>query len=111
MTDPDYTFLDSQLRALLAGEHDALANAANFVALLYHALDDIIWLGIYVLRNDELVLGPFQGNTACVRISIGSGVCGRRRRHSRPSALPMCTHFPVTSLVTRPLDPKSSCRC
>lgn len=76
MTDPDYTFLDSQLRALLAGEHDALANAANFVALLYHALDDIIWLGIYVLRNGELVLGPFQGNTACVRISIGSGVCG-----------------------------------
>ena len=76
MTDPDYTLLDSQLRALLAGEHDALANAANFVALLYHALDDIIWLGIYVLRNGELVLGPFQGNTACVRISIGSGVCG-----------------------------------
>lgn len=76
MTDPDYTLLDSQLRALLTGEHNALANAANFVALLYHALDDIIWLGIYVLRNGELVLGPFQGNTACVRISIGSGVCG-----------------------------------
>jgi len=76
MTDPDYTLLDSQLRALLAGEHDALANAANFVALLYQALDDINWLGIYVLRNGELVLGPFQGNTACVRISIGSGVCG-----------------------------------
>ncbi len=76
MTDPDYTLLDSQLRALLAGEHDALANAANFVALLYHALDDINWLGIYVLRDGELVLGPFQGNTACVRISIGSGVCG-----------------------------------
>lgn len=76
MTDPDYTLLDSQLRALLAGEHNALANAANFVALLYHALDDINWLGIYVLRDGELVLGPFQGNTACVRISIGSGVCG-----------------------------------
>ena len=76
MTDPDYTLLDSQLRALLAGEHDALANAANFVALLYQALDNINWLGIYVLRNGELVLGPFQGNTACVRISIGSGVCG-----------------------------------
>ena len=76
MTDPDYTLLDSQLRALLTGEHNALANAANFVALLYHALDGINWLGIYVLRNGELVLGPFQGNTACVRISIGSGVCG-----------------------------------
>ncbi len=76
MTDPDYALLDSQLRALLAGEPDALANAANFVALLYNALDDINWLGIYVLRDDELVLGPFQGNTACVRISMGSGVCG-----------------------------------
>lgn len=76
MTDPDYALLDSQLRALLAGEPDALANAANFVALLYDALDDINWLGIYVLRDDELVLGPFQGNTACVRILMGSGVCG-----------------------------------
>jgi len=76
MTDPDYALLDSQLRALLAGEPDALANATNFVALLYNALDDINWLGIYVLRDDELVLGPFQGNTACVRISMGSGVCG-----------------------------------
>ncbi len=76
MTDPDYALLDSQLRALLADEPDALANAANFVALLYNALDDINWLGIYVLRDDELVLGPFQGNTACVRISMGSGVCG-----------------------------------
>ena len=76
MTDPDYALLDSQLRALLADEPDALANAANFVALLYNALDAINWLGIYVLRDDELVLGPFQGNTACVRISMGSGVCG-----------------------------------
>lgn len=76
MTDPDYALLDSQLRALLANEPDALANAANFVALLYNALDDINWLGIYVLRDDELVLGPFQGNTACVRISMGNGVCG-----------------------------------
>ncbi len=76
MTDADYALLDSQLRALLADEPDALANAANFVALLYNALDDINWLGIYVLRDDELVLGPFQGNTACVRISMGNGVCG-----------------------------------
>jgi GAF domain-containing protein len=75
MTDADYALLDSQLRALLADEPDALANAANFVALLYNALDDINWLGIYVLRDDELVLGPFQGNTACVRISMGNGVC------------------------------------
>ena len=72
----DHTLLDSQADALLRDEPDALANAANFVALLYNALDDVNWLGIYVLRGDELVLGPFQGQPACVHIAIGSGVCG-----------------------------------
>ncbi len=72
----DYALLNSQADALLRDEPDALASAANFVALLYNALDDINWLGIYVLRGDELVLGPFQGQPACVHISIGSGVCG-----------------------------------
>jgi GAF domain-containing protein len=72
----DYTLLDSQAQALLRDEPDALANAANFVALLYNALDDVNWLGIYVLRGDELVLGPFQGQPACVHIPVGNGVCG-----------------------------------
>ena len=72
----DYSLLDSQLVALLDGETDALASASNFVGLLYNALDDVNWLGIYVLRGDELVLGPFQGRPACVRIAMGSGVCG-----------------------------------
>jgi len=76
MTDPDYNLLDSQLRALLVDETDALASASNFVALLYNAMQDINWLGIYVLRGDELVLGPFQGKPACVHIAVGSGVCG-----------------------------------
>lgn len=76
MTDTDYDLLDSQLRALLADEPDALAAAANFVALLYNALDDVNWLGIYVLRGEELVLGPFQGQPACVHIPLGTGVCG-----------------------------------
>ena len=76
MTMTDYTLLDSQAQALLRDEPDALANAANFVALLYNALDDVNWLGIYVLRGDELVLGPFQGQPACVHIPIGNGVCG-----------------------------------
>ena len=76
MSDLNYTLLDSQLRALLLDETDALASASNFVALLYNAMDDINWLGIYVLRGDELVLGPFQGKPACVRLSVGSGVCG-----------------------------------
>jgi GAF domain-containing protein len=76
MTEADFKLLGSQLQALIADESDALANAANFVALLHNAMDDINWLGIYVLRGDELVLGPFQGQPACVRIPLGSGVCG-----------------------------------
>jgi len=72
----DYDLLESQAAALLGDEADALASAANFVALPYNALDDVNWLGIYVLRGDELVLGPFQGQPACVHIAVGSGVCG-----------------------------------
>jgi L-methionine (R)-S-oxide reductase len=76
MSDLDYELLNSQMRALLADEPDPLANASNFVALLNTAIDDINWLGIYVLRGDELVLGPFQGPPACVHIAVGNGVCG-----------------------------------
>lgn len=72
----DYQTLNKQLGALLADETDALANSANFVALLYGAISDINWLGIYVKRDGELVLGPFQGLPACVRIPVGRGVCG-----------------------------------
>jgi len=72
----DYDLLHSQLVALLDGETDALASASNFVALLYNGLDDVNWLGIYVLRGEELVLGPFQGKPACVHIAMGDGVCG-----------------------------------
>ena len=72
----DYRLLDSQVHALLDNEQDALAAAANFVALLYNALDEVNWLGIYVLRGDELVLGPFQGKPACVHIALDEGVCG-----------------------------------
>lgn len=76
MHEPDYKLLQSQLTALLRDEDDALANASNFVALMNLAMDDINWLGIYVLRENELVLGPFQGQPACVRIPLGKGVCG-----------------------------------
>lgn len=76
MTDTDYTLLRSQLRVLLSCEQDPLANSSNFVALLFNAMDDINWLGIYVLRGGELVLGPFQGKPACVRMAVGAGVCG-----------------------------------
>ncbi|MDH4125881.1 MAG: GAF domain-containing protein [Gammaproteobacteria bacterium] len=76
MPEADYPMLRTQMLALLRDETDALANASNFVALLFHALDDVNWLGLYVLRGDELVLGPFQGLPACVRIPLGKGVCG-----------------------------------
>ena len=76
MSETDYPLLESQYRAIVGGEQDALANSSNFVGLLFNALDDINWLGIYVLRGDELVLGPFQGKPACVRIALGKGVCG-----------------------------------
>ena len=72
----DFELLGAQLSALIKDETDALANAGNFVALLFNALHDINWLGIYVLRGDELVLGPFQGQPACVHIAVGDGVCG-----------------------------------
>jgi len=72
----DYDLINSQVAALLDGEPDALAAASNFVALLYNALEDVNWLGIYVLRGEELVLGPFQGKPACVHIVLGDGVCG-----------------------------------
>lgn len=76
MTAPDYKLLGSQYVALVDGETDALANASNFVALLFNNIETINWLGIYVLRGGELVLGPFQGKPACVRIAPGNGVCG-----------------------------------
>ena len=79
----DFDLLAAQLEALLKGETDALANSANFVALAFNALPQINWLGIYVVRDDELVLGPFQGNPACVRIPIGQGVCGTAARDKR----------------------------
>lgn len=71
-----YEELAGQLRSLLAGESDPVANAANCAALLFHGLPDLNWAGFYFHRNGELVLGPFQGRTACVRIAVGKGVCG-----------------------------------
>ena len=76
MTNPDYKLLNAQVAALLGDETDALASAANFVGLLYNAFEAINWLGLYVLRGDELVLGPYQGQPACVHIKVGAGVCG-----------------------------------
>jgi L-methionine (R)-S-oxide reductase len=71
-----YTELARDLRALLSGERDLIANAANMSALIYDALPDLNWAGLYLYKSGELVLGPFQGKPACVRIALGKGVCG-----------------------------------
>ena len=71
-----YDQLATQLSSLLAGERDLTANAANFSALVFHSLPDLNWAGFYFAKDGELVLGPFQGKPACVRIRIGQGVCG-----------------------------------
>lgn len=71
-----YRQLVEQLRGLLAGEHDWIANLANSAALIYHSLPDLNWAGFYLLKDGELVVGPFQGKPACVRIALGKGVCG-----------------------------------
>src|SRR6267142_575527 len=71
-----YENLAEQLRSLLEGERDFIANAANFSSLLYYSLPDLNWAGFYLQKDAELVLGPFQGKPACVRIAIGKGVCG-----------------------------------
>ena len=72
-----YRNLAAQLGALLAGERDPIANAANMAALIYHGLPDLNWAGFYFRQDGELVLGPFQGKPACVRIPHGKGVCGK----------------------------------
>ena len=71
-----YRDLARQLAALIAGEPDPIANAANTAALIYHGLPNLNWAGFYFRNGSELVLGPFQGKPACVRIPIGKGVCG-----------------------------------
>lgn len=71
-----YADLVQQARGLLAGEHDLIANAANFSALIYHSLAQVNWAGFYLYDGTELVVGPFQGKPACIRIALGRGVCG-----------------------------------
>jgi L-methionine (R)-S-oxide reductase len=75
-----YGQLLEQARGLLHGEHDRIANAANLSALVYHALPDLNWVGFYFFDGTELVVGPFQGLPACVRIALDKGVCGAAAR-------------------------------
>jgi L-methionine (R)-S-oxide reductase len=90
----DYERLAQELEALLASERDLIANAANTSALLFEALPDINWAGFYFLKDGELVVGPFQGKPACVRIALGSGVCGAAARRRETVLVPDVQVFP-----------------
>ena len=89
-----YAQLAAQLSSLLAGERDLIANAANFSSLIFHALPDLNWAGFYFARDGELVLGPFQGQPACVRIKIGQGVCGAGAAKCGTVIVPNVHEFP-----------------
>lgn len=89
-----YEQLTAQARALLAGESDRIANAANFSALVFHALPQLNWAGFYFHDGRELVVGPFQGKPACVRIALGRGVCGTAAATRRTQVVPDVEAFP-----------------
>ncbi|HEV7747509.1 MAG TPA: GAF domain-containing protein [Pyrinomonadaceae bacterium] len=89
-----YANLQLQLRSLLEGERDFIANAANFAALLYHAVPDLNWAGLYLRKGSELVLGPFQGQPACVRIPLGKGVCGTAAEQRQTILVDNVNEFP-----------------
>jgi len=89
-----YRDLKGQLAALFAGERNGLANAANMSALLFRTLPDLNWVGFYFLQGGELVLGPFQGKVACVRIAVGQGVCGTAAKRRETVVVPDVHAFP-----------------
>lgn len=89
-----YADLVEQARSLLSGEHDRVANAANLSALAFHALPDLNWLGFYFYDGQELVVGPFQGKPACVRIALGRGVCGTAAATGRTQRVDDVDAFP-----------------
>ncbi|WP_063016518.1 GAF domain-containing protein [Nocardia niwae] len=83
-----YRRLAAQAEALVAGETDRIANAANLAALVFHALPDVNWVGFYFYDGRELVVGPFQGKPACVRIALEKGVCGAAARTRETQLVP-----------------------
>jgi len=89
-----YEALAADLRALLHGERDLIANAANMASLVYHSLPELNWAGFYLLKEGELVLGPFHGKPACVRIAIGKGVCGTAAQRRTSVLVPDVEAFP-----------------
>jgi L-methionine (R)-S-oxide reductase len=89
-----YDFLADQATALFEGERDFIANCANLSALLFNSLENVNWCGFYLARRSDLVLGPFQGQVACVRIPVGRGVCGTSAEQRRTVVVPDVHAFP-----------------
>jgi L-methionine (R)-S-oxide reductase len=89
-----YEQLCEELQSLISGESDWIANLANASALLFHSVPDLNWAGFYLLKADELVVGPFQGRPACVRIALGRGVCGTAAAQRRSIVVPNVDEFP-----------------
>lgn len=89
-----YDYLNLKLTGLICDEPDWLANLSNTSALLWLLLDDINWVGFYLYKNDELVLGPFQGKPACTHIEIGKGVCGTAARERKTQVVKNVNEFP-----------------
>lgn len=89
-----YAQLLEQARGLMHGEHDRVANAANLSSLVFHALPDLNWVGFYFFDGKELVVGPFQGHPACVRIALGRGVCGTAAQTRETQRVPDVDAFP-----------------
>ena len=89
-----YLEVVEQARALMAGEPDRVANAANLAALIYATVPDLNWVGFYFFDGRELVVGPFQGMPACVRIPLGKGVCGTAAATREPQCVEDVNAFP-----------------
>jgi L-methionine (R)-S-oxide reductase len=89
-----YPLVINQLKALLEGEEDRIANLANASALLNQFLDNINWVGFYLMKDGQLVLGPFQGLPACVRIPVGKGVCGTAAANKKTERIADVHQFP-----------------
>jgi L-methionine (R)-S-oxide reductase len=95
MSKPElYRELAAQARSLLAGEPDRIANAANFASLVFYGVPDLNWAGFYFFDGTELVVGPFQGKPACVRIALGKGVCGTAALRREAQLVPDVHAFP-----------------
>lgn len=94
ITNPPYDLLLRQLESVLSMSTDPVSNMANMAAVLFGGLEKINWAGFYIRREEELVLGPFQGNPACVRIALGKGVCGTAAQSGQTQRVENVHHFP-----------------